>query len=191
MNRINRSSGEILFHQMFTDMRQRKLINYPKSVMDRDIINEYYIKKLFPSMKDGDSYILYEVYLGTIFQVLEQYVKLNQPFVLAKRFGEMYLQRDISFVDTVNLASLSVDYVLVKKENGKILFEKVMELQGAQHNAYNPATSTMQIVRDILKAETLKELNIPCKFTNSEFAKCGVRDYDFRIVEMECMDFIK
>lgn len=191
MNTIIRSNGEKLFHQQFTKMSNEGLIIYPDAGIDRDAVNEFYLEDLFPSMEEGKTYILYEVYLGTIFEILDNYVKINQTPVIRQYFEDNYVHRDITDVKhKIDEKFLSVDYLCVRKENGKISFDRTMELQGSQHNPHNPSTKTIQLARDAIKAAVLKKLGIECVYTNSEFARCGVRSYERRVVKMECENFI-
>ena len=168
------STNEWIFTLLFLKMhRNGELVyvdSHSKSIneMNRDYL------RLFPKMKENTMYVLPQVYLGTILQVLKQPVPdINQHYELLKFIDNNKISRDITLVPSVNIPMLSLDFVCVEKRNGKFVFSNTFSIDGNQHNIFADSTETKQIMRDVVKDVVLDTLNIPSNHFDINVRKCG------------------
>ena len=168
------STNEWIFTLLFLKMhRNGELVyvdSHSKSIneMNRDYL------RLFPKMKENTMYVLPQVYLGTILQVLKQPVPdINQHYELLKFIDNNKISRDITLVPSVNIPMLSLDFVCVEKRNGKFVFSNTFSIDGTQHNIFADSTETKQIMRDVVKDVVLDTLNIPSNHFDINVRKCG------------------
>ena len=168
------STNEWIFTLLFLKMhRNGELVyvdSHSKSIneMNRDYL------RLFPKMKENTMYVLPQVYLGTILQVLKQPVPdINQHYELLKFIDNNKISRDITLVSSVNIPMLSLDFVCVEKRNGKFVFSNTFSIDGTQHNIFADSTETKQIMRDVVKDVVLDTLNIPSNHFDINVRKCG------------------
>lgn len=168
------STNEWIFTLLFLKMhRNGELVyvdSHSKSIKE---VNRDYLR-LFPKMKENTMYVLPQVYLGTILQVLKQPVPdINQHYELLKFIDNNKISRDITLVPSVNIPMLSLDFVCVEKRNGKFVFSNTFSIDGNQHNIFADSTETKQIMRDVVKDVVLDTLNIPSNHFDINVSKCG------------------
>ena len=168
------STNEWIFTLLFLKMHRNGELVYvdPHSKSINEVNRDYL--RLFPKMKENTMYVLPQVYLGTILQVLKQPVPdINQHYELLKFIGNNKISRDITLVPSVNIPMLSLDFVCVEKRNGKFVFSNTFSIDGNQHNIFADSTETKQIMRDVVKDVVLDTLNIPSNHFDINVSKCG------------------
>lgn len=168
------STNEWIFTLLFLKMHRNGELVYvdPHSKSINEVNRDYL--RLFPKMKENMIYVLPQVYLGTILQVLKQPVPdINQHYELLKFIGNNKISRDITLVPSVNIPMLSLDFVCVEKRNGKFVFSNTFSIDGTQHNIFADSTETKQIMRDVVKDVVLDTLNIPSNHFDINVSKCG------------------
>ena len=168
------STNEWIFTLLFLKMHRNGELVYvdPHSKSINEVNRDYL--RLFPKMKENTIYVLPQVYLGTILQVLKQPVPdINQHYELLKFIGNNKISRDITLVPPVNIPMLSLDFVCVEKRNGKFVFSNTFSIDGTQHNIFADSTETKQIMRDVVKDVVLDTLNIPSNHFDINVSKCG------------------
>lgn len=168
------STNEWIFTLLFLKMhRNGELVFVDPHSKSINEVNRDYLR-LFPKMKENTMYVLPQVYLGTILQVLKQPVPdINQHYELLKFIGNNKISRDITLVPSVNIPMLSLDFVCVEKRNGKFVFSNTFSIDGTQHNIFADSTETKQIMRDVVKDVVLDTLNIPSNHFDINVSKCG------------------
>ena len=168
------STNEWIFTLLFLKMhRNGELVYVDSHSKSINEVNRDYLR-LFPKMKENTMYVLPQVYLGTILQVLKQPVPdINQHYELLKFIGNNKISRDITLVPSVNIPMLSLDFVCVEKRNGKFVFSNTFSIDGTQHNIFADSTETKQIMRDVVKDVVLGTLNIPSNHFDINVSKCG------------------
>ena len=168
------STNEWIFTLLFLKMhRNGELVYVDSHSKSINEMNKYYLR-LFPKMKENTMYVLPQVYLGTILQVLKQPVPdINQHYELLKFIDNNKISRDITLVPSVNIPMLSLDFVCVEKRNGKFVFSNTFSIDGTQHNIFADSTETKQIMRDVVKDVVLDTLNIPSNHFDINVRKCG------------------
>ena len=168
------STNEWIFTLLFLKMHRNGELVYvdPHSKSINEVNRDYL--RLFPKMKENTIYVLPQVYLGTILQVLKQPVPdINQHYELLKFIGNNKISRDITLVPSVNIPMLSLDFVCVEKRNGKFVFSNTFSIDGTQHNIFADSTETKQIMRDVVKDVVLDTLNITSNHFDINVSKCG------------------
>lgn len=168
------STNEWIFTLLFLKMHRNGELVYvdPHSKSINEVNRDYL--RLFPKMKENTMYVLPQVYLGTILQVLKQPVPdINQHYELLKFIDNNKISRDITLVPSVNIPMLSLDFVCVEKRNGKFVFSNTISIDGNQHNIFADSTETKQIMRDVVKDVVLDTLNIPSNHFDINVSKCG------------------
>ena len=168
------STNEWIFTLLFLKMHRNGELVYvdPHSKSINEVNRDYL--RLFPKMKENTMYVLPQVYLGTILQVLKQPVPdINQHYELLKFIDNNKISRDITLVPSVNIPMLSLDFVCVEKRNGKFVFSNTFSIDGTQHNIFADSTETKQIMRDVIKDVVLDTLNIPSNHFDINVSKCG------------------
>ena len=168
------STNEWIFTLLFLKMHRNGELVYvdPHSKSINEVNRDYL--RLFPKMKENTMYVLPQVYLGTILQVLKQPVPdINQHYELLKFIDNNKISRDITLVPSVNIPMLSLDFVCVEKRNGKFVFSNTFSIDGNQHNIFADSTETKQIMRDVIKDVVLDTLNIPSNHFDINVSKCG------------------
>lgn len=168
------STNEWIFTLLFLKMHRNGELVYvdPHSKSINEMNRDYL--RLFPKMKENTMYVLPQVYLGTILQVLKQPVPdINQHYELLKFIDNNKISRDITLVPSVNIPMLSLDFVCVEKRNGKFVFSNTFSIDGNQHNIFADSTETKQIMRDVVKDVVLDTLNIPSNHFDINVSKCG------------------
>lgn len=168
------STNEWIFTLLFLKMhRNGELVYVDSHSKSINEVNRDYLR-LFPKMKENTMYVLPQVYLGTILQVLKQPVPdINQHYELLKFIDNNKISRDITLVPSVNIPMLSLDFVCVEKRNGKFVFSNTFSIDGNQHNIFADSTETKQIMRDVVKDVVLDTLNIPSNHFDINVSKCG------------------
>ena len=168
------STNEWIFTLLFLKMhRNGELVYVDSHSKSINEVNRDYLR-LFPKMKENTMYVLPQVYLGTILQVLKQPVPdINQHYELLKFIDNNKISRDITLVPSVNIPMLSLDFVCVEKRNGKFVFSNTFSIDGTQHNIFADSTETKQIMRDVVKDIVLDTLNIPSNHFDINVSKCG------------------
>ena len=168
------STNEWIFTLLFLKMhRNGELVYVDSHSKSINEVNRDYLR-LFPKMKENTMYVLPQVYLGTILQVLKQPVPdINQHYELLKFIDNNKISRDITLVPSVNIPMLSLDFVCVEKRNGKFVFSNTFSIDGTQHNIFADSTETKQIMRDVVKDVVLDTLNIPSNHFDINVSKCG------------------
>ena len=168
------STNEWIFTLLFLKMhRNGELVFVDPHSKSINEVNRDYLR-LFPKMKENTMYVLPQVYIGTILQVLKQPVPdINQHYELLKFIGNNKISRDITLVPSVNIPMLSLDFVCVEKRNGKFVFSNTFSIDGTQHNIFADSTETKQIMRDVVKDVVLDTLNIPSNHFDINVSKCG------------------
>lgn len=168
------STNEWIFTLLFLKMhRNGELVYVDSHSKSINEVNRDYLR-LFPKMKENTMYVLPQVYLGTILQVLKQPVPdINQHYELLKFIDNNKISRDITLVPSVNIPMLSLDFVCVEKRNGKFVFSNTFSIDGNQHNIFADSTETKQIMRDVVKDVVLDTLNIPSNHFDINVRKCG------------------
>ena len=168
------STNEWIFTLLFLKMHRNGELVYvdPHSKSINEVNRDYL--RLFPKMKENTMYVLPQVYLGTILQVLKQPVPdINQHYELLKFIDNNKISRDITLVPSVNIPMLSLDFVCVEKRNGKFVFSNTFSIDGNQHKIFADSTETIQIMRDVVKDVVLDTLNIPSNHFDINVSKCG------------------
>ena len=168
------STNEWIFTLQFLKMqRNGELVYVDSHSKSINEMNKYYLR-LFPKMKENTTYVLPQVYLGTILQVLKQPIPdINQHYELLKFIDNNKISRDITLVPSVDISKLSLDFVCVEKRNGKFVFSNTISVDGTQHNIFADSTETKQIMRDVVKDVVLDTLNIPSNHFDINVSKCG------------------
>ena len=168
------STNEWIFTLLFLKRhRNGELVYVDSHSKSINEVNRDYLR-LFPKMKENTMYVLPQVYLGTILQVLKQPVPdINQHYELLKFIDNNKISRDITLVPSVNIPMLSLDFVCVEKRNGKFVFSNTFSIDGTQHNIFADSTETKQIMRDVVKDVVLDTLNIPSNHFDINVSKCG------------------